>query len=240
MTVKIPFDKNWHSVAISLSGGADSALLTYLICSQVLSSNTYFKVHIINNIRCWKTKPWQRYDAERVYNWFVERFPNITFKLHVNFVPPELEWGEKGRTIVDEYGKLVSGDTLELRAFAEYICHYENVNAYFNGVTRNPKSVNFVGMDTRNIDPTEENKHLEIMIHMGKLACHPFRFVDKSWVISKYKELGLEKLLDITRSCESEFKDVNYENYTPGQYIPVCGSCFWCKERDWAINELSN
>lgn len=234
MNVTIPFDEKWKSVAVSLSGGADSALLTYLICKKVPSNST-FLVHIINNIRCWKTKPWQQQDAKNVIRWLENEFPNISFKVHTNFVPPELEWGDKGRTITDEYGKLVSGDTLELRAFAEYVCFTQDVDAYFNGVTRNPKDVDFNGMPTRDIDPTDDNKHLEQMVHMGKLACHPFRFVEKSWVVLQYKILGIESLLNITRSCEGEFENLDYKNYTPGQYVPVCGKCFWCKERDWAI-----
>jgi hypothetical protein len=241
MHVNIPFNATWTSVAISLSGGADSALLAYLICHAAEQSGLInFNVHVINNIRCWKTKPWQQQDVKNVYNWLTNRFKTFQFKLHTNFVPPELEWGSKGRTVVDEYGKTVSGDTLELRAFAEYVCHYEDVDAYFNGVTRNPKDVNFQGMPTRDIDPTEDNKHLEIMTHMGRLACHPFRFVDKSWIVLQYKELGLESLLNTTRSCEGEFQGIDYTTYTPGQYVPTCKTCFWCKEREWAISQTPN
>jgi hypothetical protein len=237
-TVSIPFENTWRSVAISISGGADSALLAYMICDLARKNELQpFTLHVINNIRCWKTKPWQQQDAERVYRWLQGEFSKIKFKLHRNFVPPELEWADKGRTIVDEYGKLVSGDTLELRAFAEYVCHKENVDAYFNGVTRNPRGVDFQGMTTRDIEPTEENRHLEKMVHMGKLACHPFRFVDKSWIIKQYYELGIEDLLNTTRSCEGTVPNLDYTNYKPGQYVPICGECFWCKERAWAIEQ---
>jgi hypothetical protein len=239
MNVTVPVDKNWKSVAIAVSGGADSALLAFLVCNQVPGNRT-FLVHIINNIRCWKTKPWQQQDVKSVIQWLENRFPNITFKVHTNFVPPELEWGNVGRTITDEYGKLVSGDTLELRAFAEYVCFTQNVDAYFNGVTRNPKDVNFEGMPTRDIDPTDNNKHLEQMMHMGKLVCHPFRFVEKSWVMLQYKLLDIGSLFDLTRSCEGEFENLNYQNYTPGQYVPVCEKCFWCKERKWAIESTTS
>lgn len=204
----------------------------------MITGNT--TVHIITNIRCWKTRPWQTPTALQVHNWLVSKFPNIKFERHVNFVPPELEWGSKGRTIVDEYGKLVSGDTLELRAFAEYICFNYNVEAYFNAVTRNPRDVDFVGMPTRDIDPTDDNHHLEKMVHMGMLACHPFRFTDKSWIVQQYRELEIMELFNITRSCEGEFENINYKTYTPGQYVPICGNCFWCKEREWAIESTKS
>jgi hypothetical protein len=235
MSVNIPFDKNWKNLAISLSGGADSALLAYLVCD--LAKDNDVTIHIINHIRCWKTRPWQQYDGERVYNWLRQRFYVTKFIKHVNFIPPDLEHGSVGPNLTDEYGKRVSGDNIEKRAFAEYVCHKENCEVYYNGVTRNPRLKLFNGMIERDIDPTEENKHLEYMIHMGRVASHPFRFVDKSWVMSKYKELNLQELLDITRSCEGEFEGINYKTYTPGQYVPVCNECFWCKERSWAIEQ---
>lgn len=235
MSIEIPFSDNWAKVAIAISGGADSALLAYMVCSLATAEN--FEVHVINNIRCWKTKPWQQHDANRVINWLIQRFPNITFKVHTNFVPPELEWGNVGRIITDEYGKLVSGDTLELRAFAEYVCFIENVNAYYNGVTRNPRGKDFNGIPTREIEPTSDNEHLKITTHMGKVVLHPFRFIEKKEIISKYKELELTELLNLTRSCEADFPELNYTNYIPGQEVPVCGKCFWCKEREWAIEQ---
>jgi 7-cyano-7-deazaguanine synthase in queuosine biosynthesis len=229
--VDIPFDNSWKNIAVSLSGGADSALLAYLICLEVQLTNVY----IISHVRNWKTKPWQEWDSLKVYHWLQNKFPKINFQRYVNFIPPEFEWADKGPTITDEYGKLVSGDNIELRAFAEYICFKNNIDAYYNAVTKNPKNVDFQGMPTRDIDPTDENQHLVMMKHMDRWAIHPFRFVDKSWIVSQYRRLGLEDLFDITRSCEGEIEGFNYQNYIPRQYVPTCGECFWCKERAWAI-----
>jgi hypothetical protein len=72
---------------------------------------------------------------------------------------------------------------------------------------------------------------------MGRIVSHPFRFVDKSWVLAQYRQLDIMDLFDLTRSCEGEFENINYETYIPGQYVPICGECFWCKERKWAIDE---
>jgi hypothetical protein len=243
--VTIPFETTWTSVGIGLSGGADSALLTYLICDTVVEHQMQnFKIHVINHIRCWKTKPWQRYDALGVYDWLKNRFPTIEFELHTNFIAPELEWGNKGPTLVDEYGKTVSGDNIEARAFAEYVCVTNKVDAFFNGVTRNPRDVEFKGMQPRNVEPSEDNKHLEIMEHMGFLACHPFRFIEKSWVIAQYRELDLLDLFHITRSCEGDnstrpevFMGLDYTTYQPNQPVPICGRCFWCRERRWALEQ---
>jgi 7-cyano-7-deazaguanine synthase in queuosine biosynthesis len=237
MEIDIPFDKSWKSIAISSSGGADSTLLAYLLCDMIEQADVPITVHMISHTRLWKTRPWQSYDSLRIYNWLVSKFSKITFVRHTNFIPPEFEHGySKQVLIVDEYDRTVSGDTVELRSFAEYVCFQNDVDAYFNGVTKNPP-IDFGGMTARDVDPTEHNQHLVKTIHMGKLACHPFRFADKSRIVLKYKELGLQSLFDITRSCEGEFENLNYQNYTPGQYVPICGKCFWCKERAWAIEQ---
>jgi hypothetical protein len=233
--LEIPFDENWKKIAISVSGGADSALLTYLLCKKIVDQ----EVHIISHIRCWKTKPWQEHDARRVYEWFQNRFPKIRFLRHINFIAPDLEYGDRGPIIYDEYGKFVSGDNAEIRSFAEYICHTENIDCYYNAVTRNPKTVDLEGaMSERNIDPEDDNDHLYFMQHMGRYACHPFRFTDKSWVMQQYKDLDITDLRDITRSCEGTFEQLNYTNYQHGMDVPTCGKCFWCRERAWALEQV--
>jgi hypothetical protein len=231
--INIPYNEEWKNIAISVSGGADSALLAYLICSRVTNQS----VHIISHKRMWKTRPWQSYDSLNIYTWLLKRFPNIKFVRHSNFIAPDIEYGNIGPNLTDEYGKKVSGDNIQQRSFAEYICFNENVDAYYNAVTRNPRLALFNGMRERDIDPSEDNKHLERMTHMGVEVLHPFRFIDKSEIVKKYKELDLMDLLDITRSCEGEFAGIDYTTYIPGQYVPTCGECFWCKEREWAIEQ---
>lgn len=233
--VEIPFDFEWKNIAISVSGGADSALLAYLLCDLAYEHN--ITIHIINHVRCWKTKPWQQYDAEHVYKWLFQRFYHTTFKRHTNFIAPELEYGNMGPSLTDEYGKKVSGDNIQQRAYAEFICNKYNIDAYYNAVTRNPRDVDFQGMTERDIEPTEDNQHLTLMKHMDRWAIHPFRFVEKGWVIKQYKRLDIVDLFEITRSCEGEFPGTDYKTYEPGQYVPTCGECFWCKERAWAIEQ---
>jgi hypothetical protein len=234
--VEIPFDSNWSNIAISVSGGADSALLAYLLCNI----NKNATVHVISHTRMWKTRPWQQWDSLGVYNWLIMQFPNIRFHRYTNLIAPELEYGNIGPSLTDEYGKQVSGDNIQQRAYAEYICHTQNIDAYYNAVTCNPPVAGFKGMVKRDLVRTEDNKHLEFMIHMNRVASHPFRFVDKSWVLKQYKRLGIEELFERTRSCEGEFENINYQTYTPGQYVPVCGECFWCKEREWAIESTKS
>lgn len=233
MTVNIPFDEN-HKIAISLSGGCDSALLAYMLCSMAKDDQ---EIHIINHVRMWKSRPWQETNFKQVYEYLRDRFFNLTFIVHQNFVAPDIEYGNIGPNLTDEYGKKVSGDNIQIRSYSEYICHKHNIDIYYNAVTRNPRLKLFNGMRERDVEKNDENKHLEYMIHMGKIVSHPFRFIEKDWIVKKYKELDIMDLFELTRSCEGDFKDLDYTNYKIGQYVPVCNECFWCKERAWAIEQ---
>jgi hypothetical protein len=233
MDFNLHFNKDWTSVAVSTSGGADSALLAYLVCQQAQECNA--TVHIISHIRCWKNKPWQKENADTIYNWLCQHFTKVKFVRHINFIAPELEYGNIGPNLVDEYGKHVSGDNIQQRSYAEYICHTYNIDAYYNGVTRNPRDSSVSGMVERNIEPDNNNRHLELMQHMGRWAVHPFRFVDKAVIVKTYHKLHLMELFNLTRSCEGEVAGIDYKTYKSGQYVPVCHTCFWCKERAWAL-----
>jgi len=224
--MELYLDPNWKKIGISISGGADSALLAFLICS-----NTNADIHFTNQIRMWRTRPWQEHVADTVIDWFKNRFKN-NFYLHRNLIPPELEWSENGPTFIDEYGKIKSGNRVILRSHNEYVAHRYKLDALYGGVNQNP-SINIEGSLK---DRDEENSYLSpYFIHDGIHICHPLVNVKKDFIIKQYVKHEILDLLDITRSCEGEFEDINYKTYIPGQVVPTCGKCFWCKEREWGI-----
>lgn len=239
--VYFPLDPTWHDIAVSLSGGADSALLAYMLCKTITENKMSMDVHIITNIRMWKTRPWQETISLEVFEYLVNKFPNLKFIRHVNFIAPQIEYGVIGPIIKDEYGRMKSGDQISTRSYSEYVCHYNNINAWFAGVTRNPRDETITqGMDDRNVDfNSVDDLHLTIMQVGSKLSCHPFVFSTKQWIIKQYLDYGILDLLNITRSCEGEFEELDYTTYKPGMLVPECGTCFWCQERNWA-KKLNN
>ena len=221
----IPFNAEWKNIGISISGGADSALLSYLILSQ---SNA--DIFFTTQIRMWKTRPWQRYIAKDVVQWFRDRFKNRIEHIE-GFIPPELE-EPKCPLILDEYGFKKSGNRIILRSHNEWVTHTYKLDAWFAAVNQNP---NFYIEGSL---PERDQGVLPIhMKHMGVDVCHPFVYTKKDWIIKQYYDNDILDLLELTRSCEGEFKDIDYTAYTPGQYVPICGNCFWCKERAWAIEQ---
>lgn len=231
--VNIPLE-DWDNIAISISGGADSAILTYLLCDLIIKNKYSTKVHLINNTRMWKLKPWQQYDAERVLTYLENKFPSIQMIRHHNLIAPELEYGNSGKCLKDEYGKDVSGDNIQIRSFAEFVSFHYNVKCHYNAVTHNPLVKLPGAMVERDVRKDGSNEHLEFMYHMGIIASHPLRFVDKSWVVKQYIENDIMDLFDLTRSCEGTIDGLDYRTYVPYQHVRECEKCFWCMERNWA------
>ena len=231
----IPYNNNWKRIGISLSGGADSALLAYLVLK-----NTTADLYFTTQIRLWKTRPWQRPVAHNVVDWFKEQFPERNITHLENFIPPEME--EPNTTyITDEYGYTKPGNRIILRAFNEWAAHTYNLDAWFAGVNKNP-DVPFDGA----LADREEGHLPLVMEHMGITVCHPFVHTMKDWIIQQYYTHDIVDLLKLTRSCEGDlndypevFGDLDYKTYTPGQSVPECGKCFWCKEREWAIEKAT-
>ena len=129
--MELYLDPTWKKIGISLSGGADSALLAYLILKE-----TNADIYFTTQVRMWKTRPWQRYVAKDVVSWFQERFKNRIEQIE-GFIPPEME--EPNTTyITDEYGKTKPGNRIILRAHNEWVVHTHNLDAWFAAVNKNP------------------------------------------------------------------------------------------------------
>jgi len=233
----IPFNPEWSRVAINLSGGADSALLTYILAIIIESNNYSSTIDIINYKRCWDNKPWQEDVADNVYNWLRNRFPNIIGNKESAYIPPELEHGTIGNIIEGR-----SADQILVASFNRYIAFKNKYYACFNATTKNPSSDNITnGMTNRDNVPYHINKLCFVMNNSIHWSIEPFTLVEKDWIIEQYKNLDIIDLLDTTRSCEGP--STNYKllgmdhlwySYVNNKEISECGECFWCLERNWA------
>lgn len=241
----IPFFSSWKRVAANLSGGADSALLTFLLCKIIQDNNFDCKVDVITHIRCWNTRPWQEPISEEVFNKLKSMFPNIIENRLTNFIAPDIEDGAAGK-IFKSKGKMRSGDQIQVDEFNSFCIHKFKFDAVFNATTHNPFTLDPIKGEppTRRIDK-ENNPPLLILERNGAFIMLPFLLVDKSWILSQYYLFKIQDLYECTRSCEGDITDANLskfvptlEDFTPGQHVPTCGKCFWCIERTWAETQI--
>lgn len=245
----IPFSYKWKRIGINLSGGADSACLLMLLCKIITEQNYDCEVHVISHIRCWNTRPWQGPIAKTVYDKFVADYPRIKFYRHTNYIPPELEWGALGPITHDKDGRPRSGDQIAVGSFNQYMIAVENLDAVFNATSANPSGSNWTG-GMKDREKTADRGSLKdlIIVKDHVCICHPFRFVEKNWIVAQYHRQNKLDLYSLTRSCEGDIDHhlikESVDTYNPIVHtvktIPQCGDCWWCKERQWAESQLEN
>ena len=241
----IPFDTKWKRIGVNLSGGADSALLTYLLCKIITDNDLDTTIDIITYQRCWETRPWQGFISQQVFLWFMNKFPGAIHKRHLCYIPPELEHGVVG-PIVD--GR--SGDQIIVGSYNKYAAWHYNLDAVFNATSKNPDDLREDRM--RNRDKDAAQGHLRDLWCENKksnsIFVHPFRFVKKDWIVAQYHLHEITDLYKLTRSCEGDINHHDnvraacghFKDYRDGMVIPECKQCWWCEEREWAESRVDD
>ena len=241
----IPFDEKWQRIGINLSGGADSALLTYLLCTIIQRNNLNTKVDVITYQRCWETRPWQGYISLQVFDKLKDMFPYIIENRYTTYIPPEIEHGVIGASI---NGK--SGDQIIVGSYNKFAAWEYNLDAVYNATSKNPDDLREDRMTNRDKD-AEDGIITDLWFYSGKVKStfvHPFRFVKKDWIVAQYHIHNILDLYNTTRSCEGDINHMenikeacgHFKDYNAGMYIPECKQCWWCEERDWADEQVTS
>lgn len=238
MFIDIPvFTEN---VILRLSGGADSAILMWLICNEWNKRKTPLNLYTITVVH--EKRNWQSYHAQQVFDFVSEQFPDVN---HLEF---------KSELCTDPGGTSTQPDRWSSRYVEKQTkLIYETIDKIgadvqiFNGVTSNPPkeigeklwgwSETFKDIwECREKHRDWENRHNQKLIDHGMMDginqwyCNPFGQSHKEHVIRIYRRHNLiDTLLPLTRSCEG------WDYITDG-FTKECGQCWWCKEREWALN----
>lgn len=231
--IKIPLNPEWKKLLINLSGGADSALLAFIICKIIEDNNYDCKLEILTFIRMWKTRPWQYSIALNVYNWLKNRFPDIISERYLYYIPPELEHGAIGK--INKTGS--AGDAIISYSYSQYLQYQNNYEAVYNATTKNPTGTTH---PFRVIERDNPKSTALINTDNGRYMLFPLMLTEKDWVVMQYINNNILDLYNTTRSCEGEWPDITFETYTEGQQVPECNQCFWCEERTWANKKAGN
>ena len=219
-------------VGVSVSCGADSAIILYLLMKEVTHD-----LHIYNVIG-----EYRRHVLEPAFDRVVERCKELTgktnvfvHKLHVPKPPVELifklykdslESGEvdivyTGMTkfppdevYVDWEEKLPEWHVQSRKA--------SNVHPLFGFEVKLPPNTNFA------VPPLSiDGKHVD-SIKQDDRVYNPMINHDKQDIAKLYRALNIEKeLFPYTRSCEDD-------DHINGH----CGKCWWCNERLWGFGYL--
>ena len=126
--VKFAWNPKWKNVGINLSGGADSACLAYTIAKYIKENNINCKIHAINFLRCYLTRPWQKHVGLRVYNNLKAMFPDIVIARYQTFVP-EIE---QAQDIAFSRWIQTTGDNVITGSYNKFCASEYNLDCIFN------------------------------------------------------------------------------------------------------------
>jgi 7-cyano-7-deazaguanine synthase in queuosine biosynthesis len=200
-------------VGVSVSGGADSAILLY----HLMKNKTDDKIYIFSTGNHEKSRL-----NIPVATTVVEKCIHLTGNTNV----------EHHITYTDEQNSTSLFNKLDF--------YFDNnlVNIVYTGVTENPpKVVSDKFMHEVTELDREADAGIKPTIHHNKFYT-PWININKLKIAEMYnKDNLLKELYPYTRSCEYNQHNSFFANIEdPG--LGHCGYCWWCEERKWAFGKL--
>jgi hypothetical protein len=224
-TQSIDFDiaDDIKKIAVNVSGGADSAILLYMVADYLVKNNRTesTELNVLTCVNDFKGR-WNARKAAAVIDFVIGR-TGCPINMHYSYYRPT----QDVKYFHEIERKLISRGDIDLMVA---------------GLTLNPIGRNIVtNIHGKNIDLAEKALPERNVNHMKLLNGNywfPFANTDKKMVSSLYDQYKVNELFPLTRSCETipEMKDgiavnSNFEN-------EPCGECWWCLERKWAFGEF--
>ena len=204
-------------IGMKLSGGADSAIVAYMLAKFAVEEMPEMVIYPITGVT--PTKPYQEIYAKRV----MEKITELTgFK----------NWGEHYVGIATAENYVKDQDQIVKRAYVEG----REIRTHFNGITANPTIEEAPelhawrdkwGSPSRGI---EDRQKIPGKKKNWWATKSPLLNVDKKGVAEHYTNLGvMDTLFPVTRSCEESIDEPGYDSENH------CEKCYFCLERYWGF-----
>ena len=226
---------------ISLSGGADSTSLFYLV------SKHFPDVELITYTCRDQNAPVDAKAAKQIVEWMQSEFPNN--KIHdiqvfdfndrtEDFVTYEevdqvtLEYPQFKGMRRTQVSKIIQVDKISWNIMKE-----SDAEIRLDGMTRNPPSDEMKKLGFFDKGERRRDKELPKVIEWRQNKEHPplsiyqpYANVDKKFVAGVFQDHNLmETLYPLTRSCVGTARQTD-------NFKHVCNECFWCAEKAWAFD----
>ena len=229
----IHLDKHAKKILVAFSGGADSSLLLYMLCTLIKREKLKTKIDVYTMIRFWEQKPWLKPMAEDAFGYLKKQFPDIIGIQHWGFLPHEFETVPLKKLNLRNLTlpAMAKCDVLITHDYQEYLIKSYNYEWVYSGTTMNPPIDNNQAPAFRNETVVKDNWDWVIT---GS-CINPFGLLRKNYTMAQYVNYKLETLLKLTRSCEVSLFEI--EDYKT-KYPPECGTCFFCQEKEWGKNNV--
>ena len=200
------------TLALSMSGGADSTMLCYLLAKTSRRHNLQITIQPYNGYDIWA--PMDSKGVVKIIKYIQSKFPTV-----------DIQWPIS--TVFDTNGDLgPRSKNMYIRPLLDKLEAHNVVDLVMNGISMGPPlevQQTFKDWDNKINVRRLPGYHLWNEVERAIDHLSPFKHVDKRFVVQCYKDFGIEKLLRMTNSCTAPQGN--------------CSECWWCQERNWALNE---
>lgn len=201
-------------VGIKLSGGADSAIVCYMLAKYIKEERPEVTLFPITCVA--EGKAYQEIFAKKVVNKIEELLDfkfGTHYVTHVRADNSENYTGDQDAFVFGLYDKKL----LEQ--------HFAGINAMPNKEDA-PELYDF---PDDMLPSDDRSKQIPKRAHRNGSSTRPLINIDKKGVAEHYNRLGvMDELFPMTRSCEEYTED--FSNH--------CGWCWFCLERKWGFGKL--
>ena len=200
-------------VSLKISGGADSAIVGYMLSKYVAEERPDIKIFPLTTNH--PKKPYQGVYASRVINFYKEIFGEHIFGKHYINTTRRMDTNE-------DYANAQT--TNQEKAYKT-----EKIQRNYSGITSNPPLDiidTFRKPNGKLIKgPVDDRNGKDFPVYKNYSWKH-LANIDKKGVAELYETLGvMETLFPLTRSCEEHTMD----------FSSHCDDCWFCKERFWGF-----
>jgi len=221
ISLELPED---GSIGISMSGGADSSLLAYLLVRSIQKNNLPLKIFPVTAELL--RRPYNLKHASNVVRHITE-VTGFKFDLHLSYhVPNHIS------TLTDAEKD---------RIHSTYVERFKDLfgfRLFFTGNTSNPPIEMVPNTHWAERPPSRDNPKWRAHQNAEELRA-PFIDVDKKVIAALYKKYDLLKsLFPLTRSCEAELVETKYFTEDCFTMRPLGEECWWCCERAYGFGDL--
>ena len=201
------------TLALSMSGGADSTMLCYLLAKTSYEQNLEITIQPYNGYDTWAP-----IDSSGV--------PNIIEFIRKEFPDIDIQWPLA--VVFNTNGNHAPNDkNMYIRPLIHKLVEHKMVDVVMSGISMGqPLDVQTQLLKEGRIERITRLPGYHLWNEVENSCDHqaPFKHIDKRFIIQCYKDFNLEHLLKMTNSC----------THPRGN----CGKCWWCQERVWAFKEV--